>query len=733
MNHCGQPPAATPLPLAFPLVLEDAAEDLGDHVLPPERGEQLHRTLAHVARAPGPAGELLQADRRGQVQHGVVDEPGQRLGEAARPRVDAGVEAGAVGEVEPEVVGRCGLVGQLQRLVDVVAKLQRPGRLGRRRQLGDQPREADPLAAREQLVAAEPLGCAVGEAQEQPGRDALLVERVVVRRPHGEAVIEERDTAGGRVLARPGADLAAHAQPPRFAGDPLGGVGEERAFGGGGERDAEHGVVLAEAVALDAGQPVPPAGGAGRHRKGGGGAEDAEAAGRVVVLDGDVQARRRVEVQLVADDAAPPAEDRVAQREVGTERPPLPDRVRREPVAGEQPVAGPEQVAVAAADPRVLRPRRDVRGGAAEERQQLALDLLDLPPVVARAEPRREVLAGGRPAGERLRRESADRGQNRLETATVRGSSRRVAGRGRGPLHGVDAGEVLVRRGRRVVAGEVEEERRLARVAGTHPQRARAEHRRRGLVLDDLGAPGPALHAGRGGLDAGARAECRDGVGHHPGAPRDAAGHELREAGGLLQRLPAQLHEANAAVLEDGVVDVLRHVLLVVPQRAVVGEADRCEQQQLDLRLVGLVGVALRLDRHEPEPARLRRVQPQVDAVREAGGLAAPADGVLVGSELRVRAEQRDRRLLAHPPQPELRAAGGDRRGLEAVDGERAQREPLEPAGRQHLRREPGGVFEPRAREVGRGEGGEVAHPRRLRRGLPGGCCPAGGSPASRG
>ena len=57
---------------------EDAEQDVAHGVLPAERREQADRALAHVARAPGATGELLEPARREVVHERVVGEPRQR-------------------------------------------------------------------------------------------------------------------------------------------------------------------------------------------------------------------------------------------------------------------------------------------------------------------------------------------------------------------------------------------------------------------------------------------------------------------------------------------------------------------------------------------------------------------------------------------------------------------------------------------------------------------------------
>jgi hypothetical protein len=95
---------------------EDAQQHVAHRVLTAERGEQADRSLAHVARAPGATGELLQAARREVVDEGVVGEPRQRRGEVVgrvatcteRRAVEAHRVTGLVPERRSEALTRRG-------------------------------------------------------------------------------------------------------------------------------------------------------------------------------------------------------------------------------------------------------------------------------------------------------------------------------------------------------------------------------------------------------------------------------------------------------------------------------------------------------------------------------------------------------------------------------------------------------------------------------------------------
>jgi hypothetical protein len=67
-------------PVAVRVLLpEDAQQQITDRRPAADREQQLDRALAHVARPPAPAGELLEAARREVVHHRVAREPRQDL------------------------------------------------------------------------------------------------------------------------------------------------------------------------------------------------------------------------------------------------------------------------------------------------------------------------------------------------------------------------------------------------------------------------------------------------------------------------------------------------------------------------------------------------------------------------------------------------------------------------------------------------------------------------------
>ncbi len=116
-----------------------------------ERQEQLDRPLADVARAPGGAGILLQAVRHGQMDHRVMDQPGQEM-------VQRGQLAAA--SLQPQLAGHAAPVArrgrQLGRRIDPLpvpaSQHRRSGRIGER--AGDGEGEAVGQTAPQGDVAA---------------------------------------------------------------------------------------------------------------------------------------------------------------------------------------------------------------------------------------------------------------------------------------------------------------------------------------------------------------------------------------------------------------------------------------------------------------------------------------------------------------------------------------------------------------------------------------------------
>ena len=124
------------------------------------REQQLHGALAHVARAPATARELLEPARGEVVDEGVLAQPGQQLDEAPQPgrcgvvvtRGDREPRRQAAGD-EVGAVGRWHVGTELDQSSD-----DREARAARRRGGEHQVRQlARRSVAEQQLVATEPF------------------------------------------------------------------------------------------------------------------------------------------------------------------------------------------------------------------------------------------------------------------------------------------------------------------------------------------------------------------------------------------------------------------------------------------------------------------------------------------------------------------------------------------------------------------------------------------------
>ena len=224
-----------PVAALFVLLREEDAQDLLDRPIVLEREQKFDRALADVARAPGAAGILFEAVRRGEMDHGVVREPREDRVDGERVRGILGaLHPNAAREVAPEAVGRLEHRGFVDR--PRVFCRQRLGllRVGHRahdreREFVRRPRAHRGISAAaalavgiQQFVAADGLDPPGRAGHEMiDGFGILLAPAVIEIRPEREALPPrvDLDAASMRILLFAKDEMAEHEKPASWPFD----------------------------------------------------------------------------------------------------------------------------------------------------------------------------------------------------------------------------------------------------------------------------------------------------------------------------------------------------------------------------------------------------------------------------------------------------------------------------------------------------------------------------------
>ncbi len=374
----------------------------------------------------------------------------------------------------------------------------------------------------------------------------------------------------------------------------------------------------------------------------------------------DAQAVAADDVVGIARDREQLVERGVAQGQLGREHAVHPAGDAHRGLVQQHALAGPQNGAVAAADPALLGGQHDMPIVLAirhEERPELPLALL-----LQRA---RRIELGQHRSLEVLGRQC----WRALEQAVPgrRQGDRRLVGPIPSRRQTIDPGQIAGPGSARMIRIEQAEERPAGGPVRRQGLRAALNHRAGGFMLQPLVRQiGERRQTGLAGCAIG-RSEQLHRIGGIGGSAVQAAMQDQRMPAVLGHGLPAHDDRPEPRMGRAMVVEILRGEGLVGHQEAAIAEPDVLHQDGIASDLAGLPVGKLDL----PEPSGLIRLQPKRHAVPDAGGFAFP-DASVAGRadlDLGLRPDHLEG-AGSRPPDADIdpAEAAGERRGQDLVD-----------------------------------------------------------------